>query len=253
VEISPSRGRWAGRIGWAVVAILPVAFLLLLESWRPAPPREEKAPSVEAPKKSAVWRDILSSPVVRPRAIAASDAGLRPDEPVLGVVVDGRARAYRLGAMESRSGHLINDVVGDVPVSVAYCDLTRCARAYTGPPGSGPLHLGVAGLLDGEMVLRADGIAYFQGSGLRVDPERLEASRDPVAVAYARAARQSSQRWATLGLSTGSGAQGIPHAAVTPILTTWKAWVDQHPDSDVSIGGRDRPANAPGPVGPHGR
>jgi hypothetical protein len=227
------------------VAILPVAFLLSLESWRPAPPREERAPSVEAPKKSAVWRDILSSPVVRPRAIAASDAGLRPDEPVLGVVVDGRARAYRLGAMEGRSGHLINDVVGDVPVSVVYCDRNRCARAYSGPPGSGPLDLAVAGLLDGEMVLNAAGIAYFQDSGRRVDPERLEASHDPVAVGYARAARGSP--------GSGSGDRGIPHAGITPVLTTWKAWVDQHPDSDVYIGGRERPATAPGPVGPHGR
>jgi hypothetical protein len=247
VEMSASSGRWTRRVGWAAVAATPVALLLLLESWRPEPPRAAGPPSVAAPKKSAVWRDSLAAPIERPPAVAAKDAGLRPDEPVIGVVVDGRARAYRLAAMESRSGHLINDVIGAVPVSVAYCDRNHCVRAYSGPPGSGPLDLAVAGLLDGEMILNAAGIAYFQESGRPVDPELLEASHDSVAVRYARAARQSR------GSGSGSGDRGVPHAAITPVLTTWKAWVDQHPNSDVYVGGRDRPATAPGPVGPHPR
>lgn len=230
METSRSRGRWAGRIGWAA-AILPIGFFVLLSSWEPERDRRDEPASGPA-STHVEWKDVMYPPVIRPRTVPAKDAGLRPDEPIIGIVAGGRARAYRLSAMESRRSHLVNDLFGDVPVSVAYCDKNRCARAYTGPAGSGTLPIRVAGLLDGEMVLNVAGIPYFQESGRRVEPERLESSHDPVAVSYARAARESAQ----------PATAAILHAPLGPELTTWRAWVEKHPDSDVYIDPTGRPA-----------
>lgn len=236
VEDLDSRGRRGVRIGWAIVAVLPTAFLMLLAFWPPEARRAPDAAGVGAPRK-VVWRDILSAPIVQPRVVAARDARLSPDEKVIGVVVGGKARAYRLGAMEGRSGHLVNDLIGGIPTSVAYCNLNHCVRAYSGSAGSGPLDLAVAGLLDGEMVLKAAGVPYFHDTGKRVAADRLEASHDPVAVAYARGARESA--------GPGRKSAVIPYTPLSPVLTTWRDWVAHHPESEVYVGGLDGPATRP--------
>ena len=59
----------------------------------------------------------------------AAEANLRPDDFVIGVAFGGKTRAYRLGALENPMGHLVNDMIDGVAISVAYCDLTRCVRS----------------------------------------------------------------------------------------------------------------------------
>ena len=39
-------------------------------------------------------------------------------------MVGGKARACRLAAFDDASGHLVNDLVGGMPVSVADCNIT---------------------------------------------------------------------------------------------------------------------------------
>jgi Protein of unknown function (DUF3179) len=213
-----------GLLFWVVPIVLAVAPGCTVQ-------QDEKPPTIAAvPKEAVSFREILVAPLERPGTLAAKDAGLPPDEKVIGVVVGGKARAYRVKAMEGRSQHLVNDLIAGVPVSVAYCNLTECVRVYTGPAGSGPLDLAVAGLLNDEMVLKVGDTPYFQGSGKLVRPEVLESSHNPVAVAFARNAK------AVVG--SGQGAREIPYAMLTPVLTTWKSWVEQHPESDVFTGVR---------------
>ncbi len=191
--------------------------------------QDEKPPTIAVvPKEAVSFREILAAPVKRPGTLAAKDAGLPPDEKVIGVVVGGKARAYRVKAMEGRSQHLVNDLIAGVPVSVAYCNLTECVRVYTGPTGSGPLDLAVAGMLDDEMIMNVGGTPYFQGSGKLVGPDVLESSHNPVAVGFAQKARSVAR--------SGQVAPEIPYATLTPVLTTWKSWVEQHPESDVFTG-----------------
>lgn len=146
----------------------------------------------------------LAEPIVRPPSLAAKEAKLRPDEIVIGVDVGGHARAYRLAAFESKGGHLVNDLVGGVPVSVAYCDLSACLRVYSNPQGSEPLDLSVAGLLHDEMVIRHAGRMYFHHSGREVEP--------------------------------GDGSPALPFPLITPTVTTWKDWSSRHPDTRVYVG-----------------
>ncbi len=71
--------------------------------------------------------------MVKPEAVPAASSGMKPDEVVVGVVSNGRARAYRLDAMRDRARHIVNDVVGGSAVTVTYCDLTDCIRSYADP------------------------------------------------------------------------------------------------------------------------
>ena len=154
--------------------------------------------------RTRAGRQQLVEPILRPTTVAASQASLRPDELVIGVEVGGVARAYRFAGFELKSGHLVNDVVGGVPVSVAYCDLTECLRVYTDPLVHEPLDLQVAGVLSGEMVVRHAGKMYFQKSGQQVEP--------------------------------GNGLASLAYQLINPTMTTWKEWVEQHPDTRVYVG-----------------
>ena len=152
------------------------------------------------------WRGHSAKAISRPRVVGAKEAKLPPDEVVVGIEVGGKARAYRMGAFQHPSGHLVNDLIGGVPVSVGYCNLSDCLRVYTDPQGSAPLGLEVAGRYGSEMVVRFNGVLYFHGSGTPVDASASRAA--------------------------------IPCTRLAPARTTWKEWVRQHPDTDVYEGDR---------------
>ncbi len=145
-----------------------------------------------------------STPIVRPSVLAASAAHLRADELVVGVEAGGHPRAYVLSSLDDPRRHVVNDLVGSVPVSVVYCNLNRCLRVYTDSNGSSPLDVRVAGLFNGEMVVRLRGILYLQNSGAAVDAAKTPAS--------------------------------TPYALMPLTLATWSEWVARHPDTDVYDG-----------------
>jgi hypothetical protein len=158
------------------------------------------------------WKKRIAEPVLLPPSLAPNEAKLPPDEIVIGVEVGGDARAYRFASFEWKSGHLVNDLVGGVPVSVAYCDLTGCLRVYSGPRDAVPLDLNVAGVLNGEMIIRHGGRMYFHKSGNEVEP--------------------------------GDGSPKLPYTLITPTVTTWKEWTAKHPETRVYVGKRENVSKA---------
>ncbi|MBI2972637.1 MAG: DUF3179 domain-containing protein [Armatimonadetes bacterium] len=60
--------------------------------------------------------DIL--PVYDPKFVPASEARIQPDELVLGLKLNGDARAYSITVLNGRE--MVNDVVGGVPVLVTW-------------------------------------------------------------------------------------------------------------------------------------
>jgi Protein of unknown function (DUF3179) len=147
--------------------------------------------------------------LVCPPTSGVEGSGMRDDDEVIGVEIGGRARAYRLAALDSRTTHVVNDLLGGVPVTVTYCDLSNCVRGFTDPRGTTPLGFSVGGLYtenSAEMVVKLDGVFYLQKSGKSIRP--------------------------------GSGRAAIPYDSIEPTRTTWKEWVRLHPDTDVYIGER---------------
>src|SRR5262249_30186805 len=86
---------------------------------------------------------------VRPPTVLAAAANLPDDEPVIGVMAKKTARAYVRKAFAGMPNHVVNDVVGDTPVTVTH--FNGCTRVYTGP-GTEPLRFMTGGLADGLLL-----------------------------------------------------------------------------------------------------
>lgn len=139
-----------------------------------------------------------------PTHIPAAEADyLTPQEVVFGLSINGDNRAYPLRIMDWHE--MANDVVGGVPVSLAYCTLCGAAIAYD---GRGP-----------------DGVTYtFGSSGFLYRSNKLMYDR------------QTFTLWnqltgaPVLGKLVGSD---LELALLPVVLTTWEAWQAQHPDTQV--------------------
>ena len=196
--------RWFPKIGLSAVLAIQVTVIVRIVASERASRQADEARMTPIQQPNASWQKSRAQPILLPPTQSAETSKLPADELVIGVVSGGKARAYRLSSFESKSGHLVNDMIGGVPVTVAYCDKTRCVRVYTDPGASSPLDVQVSGVLNDEMVLNLDGNRYFQKSGQSLTP--------------------------------GEGPSVIPYEMLTPTLTTWKEWVKHHPGTDVSMG-----------------
>ncbi len=126
-------------------------------------------------------------PAVNQPPMVAADAPqtdyLFDDDRVLGIVINGEARAYPHNILWHHE--IVNDVVGGAPVSVTFCPLTGSGLAFRPEVNGKTLDLGVSGLLfANNLVLydRNDGEVYgpqlgvegacgsFRGSSLELLP-----------------------------------------------------------------------------------
>ncbi len=85
--------------------------------------------------------------LTNPDLIPAAEADrLVADELVFGIVINGDVRAYPLRYMDWHE--MLNDVIGGVPVSLAYCTLCGSGILFdTRRPGDSPFVFGSSGLL----------------------------------------------------------------------------------------------------------
>ncbi len=138
-----------------------------------------------------------------PPLLAAPASQLNPDEPVLGLLVNGEARAYPLRLLEAHE--MANDILGGVPISLAYCTLCGAAIAYDGRgPDDQVFTFGTSGLLYRSNKLMYDRLTATLWNQLTGEP--------------------------VLGALAGSGLR----LGLWPVvLTSWSAWLSDHPDSGV--------------------
>jgi hypothetical protein len=149
-----------------------------------------------------------------PRMVVPAKAGyLVADEPVFGISQNGDSRAYPLRILDWHE--LANDVVGGVPVSLAYCTLCGAGIAYDGRASNGATYtFGSSGFL-------------FRSNKLMYD-------------------RTTKTLWNQLTGKPviGELARTDAELRVLPlVLTTWASWRRQHPDTvvlDIETG-FDRP------------
>ena len=141
-------------------------------------------------------------PIRTPPVKQSDDVSLPDDFAVVGVVAAGTPRAYSLKALSAGDGHVVNDLLGDVPVSVVYCDFSKTIRVYTDTTRGKALDLAQVGHSREGLLLRHAGRIYEHKSG-----------KPPV------------------GDGPALALQAHEHAE-----TTWKAWRDKHPKSEVYVG-----------------
>jgi hypothetical protein len=115
---------------------------------------------------SRVFRNLVShAPGIRQPPVASADAAHVPDQtPAIGVSIDGHSRAYLPGAMCTPGRHIVNDLVGGMPVTVTFCDRSERVRVLTQAGKNEPLDVAQEGLLNGALALRIDGRVFAQDS-----------------------------------------------------------------------------------------
>jgi len=125
---------------------------------------------------------------------------LADNEPVLALEIDGDARAYPIQVMIWHE--IVNDTVGDTPVSVTYCPLCNTAVAVDRRVGDRVLSFGTSGSL-------------YQSALVMYD-------------------RQTESLWSHF---TGQGIAGVLTGAELdsyPVATVaWSDWRDAHPNGLV--------------------
>ncbi|MGD8455406.1 MAG: DUF3179 domain-containing protein [Anaerolineales bacterium] len=128
---------------------------------------------------------------------------LEPNEPVFGISINGDHRAYPLRILDWHE--MANDVVGGVPVSLAYCTLCGAGIAYDGRASNGETYtFGSSGFLYRSNKLMYDHQTRTLWNQLTGEP--------------------------VLGELAGSG---IKLELLPIVVTSWEDWLAQHPDTTV--------------------
>lgn len=147
-------------------------------------------------------------PNQKPHVVDGESTWLPKNAPVIGVRVGNRCRAYALSAMKEIDEHVLNDVLGGIPVTVAYCNITGCVRVFSDESRGQPLAVAVGGWVgepdagtNGVMLLRLDSRYFYQDSGEALD-----------------------------------GMTRFPYSEIDFERTTWGAWRESHPETDVFAG-----------------
>ncbi|MEO1591014.1 MAG: DUF3179 domain-containing protein [Cyanobacteria bacterium J06632_22] len=131
-----------------------------------------------------------------PEFDTAETTPFKGDELVIGVMINGEAKAYPYGILNWHE--IVNDTVGGVNVAVSYCPLCDTIVAFT----RGDTTYGVSGLLFQSCLVmydRADDSLYAQPWGLGV-----------------------------LGPQTNQDLERLP-----AVKTTLDSWLAEHPDSKI--------------------
>jgi Protein of unknown function (DUF3179) len=155
-----------------------------------------------------VWGGVRKDGIpalVDPKLITAAEASyLEDDELVFGVEINGDARAYPLRILDWHE--MLNDVVGGVPVALAYCTLCGSGILYDSrvPGREEPFEFGSSGFL-----YRSNKLMYDQ---------------------------QTHSLWnqftgrPVVGPLTGSG---IELEALPVAIASWRDWRVRHPGTKV--------------------
>ncbi len=151
-------------------------------------------------RRGGVPRDAI--PALNWPDMVSADAAdfLGPADRVLGLAIDGRARAYPVGILNYHE--IVNDIVAGRPVAVTYCPLCRSGVAFDAT-------------VDGR-------VRVFGVSGLLYDSDLLMYDRE------------TESLWSQLGARAITGPSAGQVLELLPLRhTSWQDWLQRHPDTVV--------------------
>ena len=164
--------------------------------------------------------------VVQPLVVDPLNVPWKNEDEVVGVTVNGQSRAYLVEALSRPDYHIINDLIGLVPVSITYCNINRCAPAFTQEGAKRRLDIAIGGQHNlRELLLFVDGARFHQDNLKPYEP--------------------------------GHGSASFPYQHLPLTVTTWGKWKTLHPDTRASMPrqgpSRQRPRTHGVPPCPHGK
>jgi hypothetical protein len=154
-----------------------------------------------------VWGGVPTDgipPLEEPNFVTADEASswIVPSDAVIGVEINGDARAYPRRIIDWHE--MVNDTVGGVPVSLAYCTLCGSAILYDGRSGDEVYRFGTSGML-------------YRSNKLMYD-------------------RQTRSLWEQYTGEPVWGplvGQAVKLDVLPTVHTSWAEWLAAHPDTKV--------------------
>lgn len=189
-------------VSFALVELLGVGVFYLGETARL---QDWSRQTEVVPQHPPIRIGFMVPGVESPQVLPPTEAGLPDDAPVVGVEAGGHARAYALGSMRSPTRHIVNDVVGGLPVTVTYCDISNCTRAFGGAGEAAPLPISQAGTFGDEMLVKVGHVTYKQATGEVYEPDE------------------------------GHPSVPFPYQEYPLVRTTWGEWKARYPETDVYV------------------
>ena len=180
--------------------LLTAAFLLVSSiSWAQEGRWKAQGWKTDFSRKSVNFGEILSGgppkdgipPIDNPQFIAVADeADLTDRDPVIGLAVNGDARAYPLSILTWHE--IVNDKVGGTPVTVTYCPLCNAAIVFDARVDGKALSFGTTGKLrNSDLIMYDRGteswwqqfigegiVGAYTGQKLKLLPARLESWKE---------------------------------------------------------------------------
>jgi hypothetical protein len=216
VRTVPGFASWKGRL---YAHFVDPAMKRFLDSGRPSTIRPELI------QWGGVKVDGIPALDAAPLLRAKGATYLTPEEPVFGVQVNGDVRAYPLRILDWHE--MANDVVGKVPVSLAYCTLCGAGVLYRTDTARGTLTFGSSGLLyesNKLMYDRQTGTLWNQLTGEPVNGplvgSGIKLERLPVVVASWGNWQRSHPETRVLSLETGFQRDYTPGKPYGPYFST---------------------------------
>ena len=146
-------------------------------------------------------------PIDDPTFLNVEDVDFLADnEPVLALEIDGDARAYPVQIMTWHE--IVNDTVGEAPVTVSYCPLCNSAVAYDRRLGDQVLDFGTSGLLYNSALVMYDRQtetlwSHFTGEGIIGELTGEDLAVFPLATVSWGTFREANPDGIVLSLDTG--------------------------------------------------
>ncbi len=165
-------------------------------TWDPRPEAYRPPPAI-----------VAQPPIIEPEVVRIADVDplfIRPDDLVVGIEIDGEARAYSLNHMDHMQRTVINDVVADQPIAVTLSRNALCVQVFkTGTDA------------DEAMTLQTTNRAW-QGSELLIDA-------------------QSQTHWCqVLGVGLHGPRKGEYLPRLPCVIIDWATWSQSHPNTLVT-------------------
>ncbi len=186
----------------------------------------------------------LESPQVR---TAAQATHMRDADLVFGVTIGGQSRAYPWWV--AKNFHAVNDTVGGVPVTVAFCEQCTGAAAFRRTVDGRVLSFEVAGVYNGTIILRdrETRTLWAPFSGRALEGPLAGRKLDRVALSFTRwdvwTARHPEGEvvWAPAILREGHGSWYEPGkwGIVSEMGATLQAWDPRLPENTLVFGVED--------------
>ena len=207
------RGTWAG---WSGVLLV---YLLQHATWAAGTERNGFAlepASIPADEILAGGPPRDGIPALdHPSVLRATEADWGDDEPVLGIVVAGKARAYPIAVLNWHE--LVNDTLGGEPILVSFCPLCGTGLVFDRRADGEVRTFGVSGLL-----YRSDLLMYDRGSESLWSQISAEAVTGPLLGRRLRILRTRMDQW-------GQWRRDHPESTVLSRETGYRREYDRSP------------------------